>query len=91
MFEIKFDVQSIFDTGSATITVKGGSCVTVDVSGKNFCHTIDGRALSDKLLFAINCAGDSPAAEEFRKRALYPPTVALRSPEAGPIAASATA
>jgi len=86
MFEIKFNVQPIYDTGSAIITVKGGDCVTVEFSGRNFCHNIDGRALADKLLFAINCAGDSPASAEFRKRALLPPTAALRSPQERPIA-----
>jgi hypothetical protein len=83
MYKIEFDVETLYNTGSATITVKGGSCIEVRLSGKDFCHVIDGRAFVDKLLFAINCTGDSPASEEFRKRALLPPTAALRSPETG--------
>lgn len=78
MFELSFSVPTIYDTGSVTITAKGGDCVDVRFyfkdHGEGFTHVVDGRALAEGLLFAINSAGNSPSSENFRKRALHPPT-----------------
>jgi len=74
MYRIEFDVDTLYNTGSANITVKGGDFIEIRFRGTDLCHVINGRDFIDKLLFAISCTGDNPASIEFRKRALLPPT-----------------